>query len=104
VLPFRVEVAGHMRVFWKAMRPLLAPLVQASSLLAYNPLQILSLASRDCVALVWQMMVKTAEIWGLSRPCAVKVLLDRSPNKGAYGSRSVEHEVIILSSPHPQFV
>ena len=73
--------------------PLLAPLVQASSMLAYQPLQNLTLASRDCVALVWQVVVKTAEIWGLARPCAVKVLQDRSPNKGAYGSRSVEHEV-----------
>ena len=93
VLPFRVEVAGNMTLAWRAMRPLLAPLVQASSMLAYQPLHSLTLASRDCAALVWQIMVKTAAIWGLARPCAVKVLQDRSPNKGAYGSRSVEHEV-----------
>lgn len=93
ILPFRTEVSGNMTLVWRVMRPFLSPLAQASTLLTYKPLHDLTTASRGYAALAWQIVVKTAEIWGLASPCAVKVLQDRSPNAGAYGSRSVEHEV-----------
>lgn len=93
MVPFRpagVDVTAHMMHMWKVMKPFLA---HASTILAYNPFHSLTLASRDCAMLVWQMMMKTAEIWGFAQPCAVKVLQEKLPSKGAYGCRSVEHEV-----------
>lgn len=77
---------------WGCLRPVLH---QGFALISRTALQPLVTASRLLAQLSWLMLLRLAEIWGIARPCAVKVLQDTSSSKGAYGGRSIEHEVLI---------
>eukprot|EP00892_Ulva_mutabilis_P004721 jgi/Ulvmu1/2620/UM014_0071.1 len=86
------RATSRATAMWHFVRPILHGAISLVSLTALQPLVT---ASRLLVHITWLVLLKLAEVWGIARPCAVKVLQDTSSNKGAYGTRSIEHEVLI---------
>lgn len=92
VNPPCTNLATRVTALWTSIRPFIR---LGSSLIAMSPLQPLISASRLILHTSWLVLVRVAEVLGIARPCAIKVLQDTSSNKGAYGTRSIEHEVLI---------
>lgn len=86
------NLATRVAALWASVRPVVR---LGSRVVAMSPLQPLLSASRLLQKITWLVVVRVAEAWGFARPCAIKVLQDTCSNKGAYGTRSIEHEVLI---------
>lgn len=86
------NLATRVTALWASVRPFIH---LGSSLIAMTPLQPLISASRMLLHISWLVLVRVADVFGIARPCAIKALQDTSSNKGAYGTRSIEHEVLI---------
>jgi hypothetical protein len=88
--PPGIEFASHMAGLWRVVRPWVA---RAVSLLSMTPLHALAVVSHAYGSLMLQVVLKAAQVLGVVQFSAVKVLHNVPLSRGAYGCRSIEHEV-----------